>query len=269
VTRFKWHTLDKRERDPGWADERPEKEGPVIRPASPFSTARGGRLRRKGSRIVWQDGGSANSPASPTKKRSGKKSRNRKSGATTPFDRFSLAVHDSLFPKSKAAQKRKKNRRAKKVAAAQAQGRKLSQTPGEKAAAARARKKAHRRERSPAKSGPGAPRHHRAQRPIPGAPHGQTSQPEPLPVGIPRMTVQQATISWADRKRVATWKIICSDQSGAVVRRTRVASRQTSVVLGGLRSAKRPLSFVVRGYSADGQLVCEGSVGGKSFEPGG
>jgi hypothetical protein len=92
VTRFKWHTLDKRERDPGWADERPEKDGPVIGPASPFKTSRHGRLRKKGSRIVWADGQDANSAASPTKKRSGKKSRKRKSGATTPFDRFSLAV---------------------------------------------------------------------------------------------------------------------------------------------------------------------------------
>jgi hypothetical protein len=99
---------------------------------------------------------------------------------------------------------------------------------------------------------------------IPGAPHGQTTKPVPVAIQVTETTIHQATVEWSPHPEVSSWKISCSDSDGKVVRRARVRGGETLAKLGGLRSVRRPLSMVVRGYSSDGRLLCEGSVGRKA-----
>jgi hypothetical protein len=234
MTKLRWDKLAKRERDPGWAEERAETPAVVSPPSSPFSARRFGSASpstRPSSSTLWR---MANKALRSAPKQKGKSKRPKKTGATLPFDRYSLSVANAKQEQDerKAARKAaKKQRRAQRAAAAPL---KL---------------------KSRAKPAP-----------IPGAPEGQTSQPSRLKVDVVAARGDALLASWTSNPGVNRWKVTCFDSAGQPVRKSGLDSSVCELKIGGLGAAPQPLRLLVRGHAQNGQLVCEGVLDGLRLE---
>lgn len=238
MAKFRWHTLDKKPRDPGWADERPEPSGSGIAPRSPFSS------RSKGRNIARSTGGwlfKGTGPTTTKKTKQTKKTKHskppRKTGATTPFDRYSLSTANA--PADKAALKAKRKARKKERA-------RRTQT---QSGALRSKPK-------PPTLSP-ALDVEVAARPFPNQPRVAG-----LPLRATKVTEQAVTLAWGTAPEVKRWKAVCFDSEGKVVRKSALAGDVALVTLGGLSTAPQPFHIRVRGHDSLGRLIYQGLVEG-------
>lgn len=242
MTKFRWHTLDKRKRDPGWADARPEPSAKTIEPRSPF------RSRKKGTTRLAV-GGSGSAASSLKKlKRQGKKKKSGtgkgtgRTGATTPFDYYSLGAVSDLKKRMSVMKARKK---AAKVKAQKGTAtRKLARPPEKRA----------------------------TRKPVGPKPKSAAPAPKGFPAvttlgaSVAKITSDSVTIAWARHADVVRWKVTCRDESGQVLRKSGLHKDVQSVMLGGLEEASGQLLLRVRGHNSLGQLVCEGVLSGVSLK---
>lgn len=246
MAKFRWHTLDKKERDPGWADERPEPTGPVIEPRSPFRSRRTGRpIQTSG----WISGSATGRLTKLTPKRGKRKKAGKgtvKTGATTPFDYYSLGTASEIA-KARATKRAKKAKKPEKPE-------KLSRQNVTAAGTQPAPK----------------PKRRRKSKAVATAPAPSTKQlpvVEVLPASMGRITREAVTLSWRKHPDVVRWKVTCSDEAGQVLRKAGLASEVLSVTIGGLDGVNGQLLLRVRGHNSLGQLVCEGVLSGVSLKP--
>jgi predicted GIY-YIG superfamily endonuclease len=236
MTRLRWDRLSKSPRDPGFAEERPDRLDPFVRPNESPPPSR--LSSRKKATSQPPDSHRWVELFRYVNQKSNKHRSGGATGATTPFDRFSLGpgLPSKSQTQKSPAQSRKRKQKVRRKAKPSGQSvvpvkntkiKLDEQTSGNLEA-------------------------NRVRRPNNIA---VASLPQ-VEVGVVRQDA--VDLGWIATAGVARWAVTCLDTSGGEIRKMAVEGKVTSITVDGLPLEQGPIGVYVQGSDRFGTAVVAG-----------